>query len=310
MQAELKSLIERSDAIPSAPQLVTRLLEITNDPNFKQPELVKLLSSDAGIATDMLRLANSALFSGGRKVATLSEAITRLGTRRIRTLVIGRSMVDQLNTKGSKLLDASYYWRRSLGAAVLAARFADLNSELQRELSFMGGLLCDLGVPVLARAMPQKYAPAAAAYGPLHGEHLLEKELACVGVTHPEVSAMALERWSLPTALVAAVRHHHAEPIPDDLPESAAALAAVIGASSEIARFLCESPNKQQIRAACIWATARVGIDLSALGEVLKLVESDINELAACLRVDVVPSRIYAIIAESIREAISEPVGA
>ncbi len=310
MNPEIRNVLERSNAVPSAPQLVTRLMELTNDPNFKQTDLVKLLTSDAGIAADLLRLANSALFSGGRKVATLSEAITRLGTRRIRTLVIGRSMVSQMNAASSGAIDASYYWRRSLATAALAARFAEANPKLQRELAFMGGLLCDIGVPVLARALGAKYAPAAESYGPLHGEHLLEKELDCVGVTHPEVSAFALERWALQGDLVLGVRHHHSETLPEDLPEMASGIANVVNGCSEIARFLCETPNKQVIRGACTWAVGKIGTDLETLGNVLKQVESDIGELAASLQVDVIPSRIYAIIAETIREQLAQPVEA
>lgn len=306
MNQQVLSAIERTDAIPSPPQIVTRLLEITRDENFKQDDVVKLLSTDPGVSSDILRLANSAMFGVVRKVATLAQALTLLGIRRVRTLVIGRCMVDKLSGgSGSQLIDPSYYWRRSLSTGVLAAQFAEHASPGQRDVAFMGGLLADVGVVILSRAFPDKYRNIAEQYAPKAGAHLLDQEREALGATHAEVSAIALERWNLPEEMVQAIRHSHDEVRPA-LPEKTAQLSGIINGAAQIAQLLCEAPDKATIAQRCQEAMALVGLETVVLRHVLKKIEQDIADFASILKVDVIPSRVYTLIAESIAEQLAE----
>lgn len=305
MNSQVLSAIERTDAIPSPPQIVTRLLEITRDENFKQDEVVKLLGTDPGVSSDILRLANSAMFGVVRKIATLGQAITMLGIRRVRTLVIGRCMVDKLSGGEKTLIDASYYWRRSLATGVLSAQFADHVAPGQRDIAFMGGLLCDVGVVILSRALPDKYRAIAAEYAPQHGERFLENELKTLGITHAEVSAAALQKWNLPEEMVQAVRHSHDTSRPN-ISERAAQLAGVLNGAAQISQLLCEAPDKSSIASRCQEAMSLVGLDAVVLRHVLKKIEADIGEFASVLKVDVIPSRVYSLIADSIAEQLAE----
>ena len=74
MNARISEAIRRSAAIPSLPQVVTRFLEVISDPNFQYDDVVKVLSADAGTVSEILRLANSALFGLSRKVTSLRQA--------------------------------------------------------------------------------------------------------------------------------------------------------------------------------------------------------------------------------------------
>ena len=67
MKAEIFEAIKRSGAVPSMPQVVTRFLEIIQQPDFSYDEVVAVLSTDPGTAADILRLSNSALFGPTRK---------------------------------------------------------------------------------------------------------------------------------------------------------------------------------------------------------------------------------------------------
>ena len=60
MNANLLDAIKKSAAVPSMPQVVTRFLEIMQDPSFDYNDLVKVLSSDPGTVSEVLRLVNSA----------------------------------------------------------------------------------------------------------------------------------------------------------------------------------------------------------------------------------------------------------
>lgn len=306
MNPEIIKQIESSRAVPSPPQIVARLLQITNDPNYRQSDVIKLLSTDPGVVSDILRLANSALLGTGRKIASIDDALVRLGIRRVRTMVIGRSMVEQVNAGPGSAIDTSYYWRRSLATGVLASRFAETMTGVQRDVAFMAGLLCDVGVVILARALPQRYRPAADCYAPQHAEDLVNAELDAAGVAHPEVSAWALEKWGLPPEIVNSVRYHHSEAIPENL-ASITRTAGILNGASELARLLCEAPNKPAIRGVCTWVAGKAGLALSTLASVLRHIEADVTELARQLKVDVIPSRVYTLIAEGIAEELAAP---
>ncbi|GMU80227.1 MAG: hypothetical protein AMXMBFR47_00980 [Planctomycetota bacterium] len=304
MNVEILKTIESRGAIPSLPNIVLRLIEVTNDPNFKQADVVKLLSTDPGIVTDLLRLANSSLFGGRQKITSLADAFTRLGVRRVRTLIVGRSMISCISNDRSILVDTSYFWRRSLATAVLASRFASKLAPDSRDQAFLGGLLCDVGVIVLSRAYPDKYEVAARNYAPLAGDGFISQEVELVGITHAEVSAEALRQWMLPPELADAIRLHHTEN-PAGVAPGVATIARIINGGSDIARLLCEVAKPAKIAGVCRTAMAHVGLPTAALAELLPTVESDISELAAALRVDVIPSRVYRILAEGMAEQLA-----
>src|SRR2546423_22112 len=104
MHTQTLEAIKRSSTIPSMPLVATRCMEITQDPNCSYNDLVELLNTDPGIASDILRLANSPLFGVSRKVSVLKQAVTLLGVKRIRNLVLARYLVQSLEHAQTELI--------------------------------------------------------------------------------------------------------------------------------------------------------------------------------------------------------------
>lgn len=305
MNERILRRIDDANAVPSIPNVVRHLLEVTAEPNYQLSNVVRVLSTDAGITTDVVRLANSSLYGGTSKIATLDTAITRLGIKRIRQLVIARSLVSNLQTSQSQLIDESYFWRRSLGTAVMAAHFADAGKGVGRDTAFLAGLLSDVGVVILARAIPDEYREVAAFYTPRSEGDFCAHERT-LGLSHAEVSAMALERWSLSRDLVLAVRHHHDLNFEDEsAPGAAVRLALLVNGAGEVATCLCEASEPEHIREVCTKAMKTVGLETSDLPPILRRVEPEIDELANVLRLDIIPSKVYALIAESVSEQLT-----
>lgn len=309
MDAKILDFIERSDAIPSAPQIVTRLMEITRDNSYKQDDVIHLLSTDAGVASDVLRLANSPLFGVTRQISSLAQASNLLGIKRIRTLVMGRCMVDKLNQSRSDSIDSTYYWRRSLATSVLAARFADQVGPQLREEAFMCGLLSNVGIIVLSRALPEKYAAIAKNFSPHKHRVLPTQELDVIGVTNKQVAALVLNRWGLPKVMVEAIQHVGQDNPPDNLDRDAASLVRIVSAACEVAQLFCESSSEEEIVSMCEHAMETLRLDLELLNHVLGQIETDVAEFAAILKLDVVESHVYEMITKSISNRIAaEPV--
>jgi HD-like signal output (HDOD) protein len=307
VSAETLDLLKRSAAVPSVPHVVTRFLEFTQQADFEYDDLAELLGTDPGIASEILRLANSALFGVRRKVTSLRQALTLLGLKRIRSLVLSRYMVQSVGRGIRGGVDMSYLWRRSLASAVLAARLADALLPGQREEAFISTLLADIGVVILADALHQRYLPVAEHYRPCQPYDLTDLERETVGVTHAVVTALVLEHWQLPELIVKAARLHHTWPLEEGLDEQVAACARICNGSSRIGKLLCEKPQPGQVAGVCCQAMDMVGLEMSVLAGTLGKIESDIQELAEILRVDVIPSNTYERIANEVQESISTP---
>ena len=304
MHPETLETIKRSASIPSMPMVATRCYEMTQDPNCDLNKLVELLGTDPGIASDILRLSNSALFGVTRQVSSLRQAMTLLGIKRIRELVLARYLVQKMQEMTTDLVDLNYYWRRSLATALLSAKFADVLSPGQRDEAFIGGLLSDLGVIVMARCMPKIYAPISANYRPHGTEDWMHAEYNLMGVSHGEVSAVVLEQWNLPVSIVDGVRYHHASH--GDLPANSpgAKLAKVIGAGSVIAKILSETMDAEVAFMACAEGMDRVNLDLSILARALDGIDEQIEEMARLLDVEIMSSRIFSVISGELAKSI------
>jgi HD-like signal output (HDOD) protein len=303
MNANVLEAIKKSAAVPSMPQVVARFLEAIQDPQFEYDDIVKILSADAGMVSEVLRLANSALFGVSRRVTSLKHALTLLGPKRTRSLVLGRYLVESLGDNLGGGIDTSYFWRRSLANAVLAARIADVALPRHREEVFISALLADVGITILAQAMPDRYEPVVAAYAPYGRYFSDDEEREAVQVTHAEVSAMVLAYWGLPDIISTAVNMHHCERLSND--DDAARIARILNGADRIVKLLCEIPDAVVAGQICSDAADFMGVDLAMLGDLVGKIEDDIEELAVVLHIDVIPSSVYDMIAKSVQQKLA-----
>ena len=75
--------------------------------------------------------------------------------------------------------------------------------------------------------------------------------------------------------------------------------------TDRIAKLLCESPELEHLADECNAAVAFVDLDLSVLLEMIEKVEADVTELAEMLKLDVIASNVYSLIAKAIKEHVS-----
>jgi len=305
MDTTILELVKHSAAIPSMPQVAVRFLEIVQDPDFDYREVVEVLSSDPGTTSEILRLANSSLFGVTRKVTALPHAMTLLGIRRVRSLVLGRYIVESLSKRGCASAEPAYYWRRSLTTAVMAARLADAIMPDRREEAFIAGLLADIGIVILDEAVPTKYRAIAEQYRPGGNPDLALAENVLLSATHGQVSAMVLDHWKLPEAVCEAVRWH-----PWEMKEQGKdSLADVVGAADRMSKRLCETPvDIDAVIADCREIAHVMNVAPETLARCLMEIEEHITEFSSLLKIDVISSQVYELIASKIQECLTHPI--
>jgi putative nucleotidyltransferase with HDIG domain len=200
-------LLRGIKVLPPSPQVLPKVLDALRHEETTLEEIGELISLDAVLTAKLLHYCNSVYFSGREPVASVPEAIGRVGFQTIFALVSAVSGGRAFQAPADSGLDSHQLWRHSVTAA-FACKFVSEDIETDGNLLFTAGLLHDIGRVVLGQAK-------GAEYGRLYTEALStkanvnEREKAAFGFTHADVGAGLLETWKLPPALVESVRFHH-----------------------------------------------------------------------------------------------------
>jgi HD-like signal output (HDOD) protein len=139
----------RSDAIevPMLPEVASKAIRLANDPESDAARLAKLIQSDQMLAGQVMRIANSALYTPGSSLVSLQQAIARLGMKTIADIALAASV-------NAKMFNAPGYERHiqvELQFSLMAGLWAKEVARACRrnvEASFLAGLLHDIGRPV------------------------------------------------------------------------------------------------------------------------------------------------------------------
>lgn len=181
---KLRSSIGRIEKLPSPPHLYLSLMQaLEQDDQSDASDIAKLVSADPAIAAKVLQLCNSAFFSGGRSIADLRTAVTRLGVSTLRDLVLA-SEVFSIQTLSQAERNAMQ--QRALMASRLVAKILPQSSA---ELGSTAALLADIGL--LLPGVRDERVPRTDDSDDRPG--------------HSEAGAYLLGLWGLPMPIIEAV---------------------------------------------------------------------------------------------------------
>jgi putative nucleotidyltransferase with HDIG domain len=194
--------------MPVMPEVAARILAITEDKldiSFK--ELEDIIKVDPGLASKILKIANSALYARQREIKSLQQAITLLGFKNLKSLVMLISASGTFS-RFQKAPFYQYFWKHSVLTAFLAKHMATrCNRKELGEDCFLAGLLHDIGQVAFYNADSERYQPVEKALLE-QGTAVEELENKIYGTDHHEVGASLLAKWSFPAIYVDTAREH------------------------------------------------------------------------------------------------------
>ena len=201
----LRQIVAGTQSLPVAPQITVEFAEAVRNEHSTLSSLAAVVERDIGLATRILQLANSAFFGTPASVTSIETAIGRLGLESISGLVLAHGILQKFSDTGSSGLNVEELASVGIRAGTIARRVAELE-KLGRagcEHAFLGGLLHDVGLLVLAKSMPEQlreYLIARAA-----GGQCASVETGLFGASQVRVGAYLLGIWGLPIPVVEAV---------------------------------------------------------------------------------------------------------
>lgn len=220
---------ERALQLPCSPALLPRLISVLTSPDSSADEIADLIKVDSALAASTLRLANSAYFTAGGKVETVSDAVVRLGQRELYRLA-ALALVSRWESVSDKSSPGDFC-RHALCTALAAEVLAETSERVDPQTAYTAGLVCDMGKLAMAHACAP-FFPAIRAHCSLHGGSWAQGERTILGYTHSEVGARLLRAWSFPEGLVHAAEYCER---PLEAPEADRALIAHLHAAKYVA---------------------------------------------------------------------------
>jgi putative nucleotidyltransferase with HDIG domain len=217
--AEIEELVDSTVSIPTVPRTLMEINRIFSDPNGSGQEAATIISRDPPIAAKVLRLANSSFYGIRSPVSSIQLAISVLGLRVLRNIVVQATVLE--NLKGGGALgpfNPTWLWDHSFKVATATREICKASTadyQLRPDEAYTCGLLHDVGKILLLDNQRERFGEALER-SRKERLPLNKAEADIFGFSHAHVGALLCQRWNLPTKTVAAVMYHHS---PGSTPE-------------------------------------------------------------------------------------------
>ncbi len=190
--------IKTSGRLPSPTGVALTILELTRDPNANIDEMAKVLHGDPSLSGQIIKYANSAAAGNRASVASINDALVRLGMSMVRQLCLGFSVLSNTQTGNCEKFDYEGFWGRSLAMASSCQTLARTMGGVNPDEGFTCGLLCEIGGLALASVYPEVYAKVLAEWDEGSREDLIRLENEMLMIDRNQVTAALFEDWGLP----------------------------------------------------------------------------------------------------------------
>lgn len=280
MRKEVLEEILSCPSLPSLPAVAVRVIELTSDPNVKLADLGRVVETDQGLTTKILRTVNSSFYGLRQKCGSIQKALVMLGLNPVKSLALSFSLVKAVEDghEGCSF-DFISYWRRGLYTAVAGRVFGGLVKIDDPDEAFLGGLLQDLGMIAIHRALGAKYDEVLKCAP--HHRDLVSAELEMLEVQHPDIGAMLADRWKLPSQIVLPVKYHER---PTAAPASCVPLIRCVAIGNLAHDVLTDADPTEAVRR--MYARAEQWFELKPeqVDEQLRRIAAGVREMSSVLR--------------------------
>ena len=230
--AEIQKRIERLGQLGTLPEVAQKINQVVAQESCTPAQLAAIIEKDGALTAKVLKLANSSFYGLSRRVDTIARAITVLGFNMVRDTALTISVYRLFEGKRTDGFDREGLWLHSLGCAVAARCLLARLGDSAAQQAFLGGVLHDIGILLMSRIFPEEMQKICCTK--CSNEHLLSMERTTIGITHPEIGALAADGWHFPPVLVELIKCHHSPKAAHIAPRSVEAVCA----GNEIAKAM------------------------------------------------------------------------
>ncbi len=223
------------ESLEPLPATAGRLASLLARSDWELRDVEETIALDQALTPRILALANSALLSRGAEIATVRDAVMRLGAQSVVQVAMSIGVRKRLTKALPQYgLTDGQLWSHSVACALAAQLLSIKKRGKIPPEAFTAALMHDIGKLVLARFLDAERV-ASLVQAQKAGTPLRMAELELLGIEHAEIGAAVVAHWKLPERLRLAIQYHHTPTETDELLASVVHVADIIGHRAEAA---------------------------------------------------------------------------
>jgi len=199
---DVKSFINKIQEMPAMPNIIVKALSVIKSDTTGVNDLVKVMSVDQALTTQVLKIVNSAYYGFPQQITSMSKALPLLGMAQVKNIIVAVAMKSMITTQGGKDL-----WRHSIRCALGCEMLAAKLNIIDVSDAFVVGFLHDIGKMVLNMKNNKIYAKVNELTA--KGVNIVEAENLLLGANHAEIGALLAKKWGMPVMLTNCIKYHH-----------------------------------------------------------------------------------------------------
>ncbi|MBX2801492.1 MAG: HDOD domain-containing protein [Myxococcales bacterium] len=198
---KLAAVAAELGTLPAMPKTWMALNDLLGSGHATLDDAVAVVEQDVGVASQVLRLVNSGMFGGHRKLANLFDALQLLGLNLVRDLVLSVELTATLYHEPLPRDISPVGLDRLAHTIAVTARLVAPRAAV--DTAFTAGLLHVLGRLIFAHSAPLQFRSVVEEVW--KGQSVVDAEREVFGVDSRALSAWLLAQWGLPHEVVEAV---------------------------------------------------------------------------------------------------------
>ncbi|NDV89987.1 HDOD domain-containing protein [Alteromonas sp. 345S023] len=202
----LQEVVEQANELFVLPDAVTRLKACMDDGSSSIDDVAEIIAYDPALATQLLRIANSALYRFPNRIDTITKALQVVGTRATYDLALAYGVSHAFNDIDAKIIDLDKFWEQSVSCGLLAKYFTEMRKIKEPERLFVAGLLHNIGELAVVSLYPDA-ATRCQEFNVRVSPAQLQRSV--LGFTYTELSAALIRKWGIPDGIAEPIAHIH-----------------------------------------------------------------------------------------------------
>jgi HD-like signal output (HDOD) protein len=196
---------DKIESLPLVDAAAFDILRLLNNPDTNYGRIVEKLSPD--VAARFLNMANKICY--GRVVRSINAAVPLLGYKNMRHILVTSFLLDHFTKLlGLKNFNFDIFKKQARFSSAISRALAGMMQHSNPEDLFTVSMLSNIGKLIIAVYFAEDYRQITALLMQ-NGFAASAAEKKVLGVSHADVSALALKRFNIPQDICEAVRYHN-----------------------------------------------------------------------------------------------------
>lgn len=193
-----EEIITGNVELASPPEIFLKISTSMDDPSKNAKDFASIINNDAGLAARLLRLVNSAFFSFSANITSISHAVSIIGTKELRNLVLATVVIERFSNLPNGLISMKEFWSLSVKSALFSRSIGqNHNKNPEMEDLFICGLLHGIGKIIIYSKIPE-LARSAILLSESSSIPEDQAQRETFGFDYAETGAALAKQWQLP----------------------------------------------------------------------------------------------------------------